>query len=92
LKRLDQLVYSEFEAPQGRKRKMNFQHVENLLIRFRGQAVNIKTVLGGVYEGTITDVTNDYVTLKMKGPGTDDDQVVVVLLHSIESVVLVPGA
>ncbi len=66
---------------------MNFQHVENLLIRFRGQAVNIKTVSGAVYEGTITDVTNDYVTLKMKGPGTDDHQVVV-LLHSIESVVL----
>jgi len=70
---------------------MSFQHVENLLIRFRGQAVNIKTVSGGVYEGTITDVTNDYVTLKMKGPGADDDQVVV-LLHSIESVVLVAGA
>ena len=70
---------------------MNFQHVENLLIRFRGQAVNIKTVSGGVYEGTISDVTNDYVTLKMKGAGVDDDQVVV-LLHSIESVVLVAGA
>ena len=40
---------------------MNFQHVENLLIRFRGQAVDIKTMSGGVYEGTITDVTNDYV-------------------------------
>src|SRR5438067_1602120 len=91
LKRLDRVVLSEFEALQGRKRKMNFQHVENLLIRFRGQAVNIKTVSGGVYEGTITDVTNDYVTLRMKGPRTDDDQVVV-LLHSIESVVLVTGA
>ena len=91
MKRLDRLVYSEIEAPQWRKRKMNFQHVENLLIRFRGQGVNIKTVSGGVYEGTITDVTNDYVTLKMKGRGTDDDQVVV-LLHSIESVVLVAGA
>jgi len=70
---------------------MNFQHVENLLIRIRGQAVNIKTVSGGVYEGTITDVTNDYVTLRTKGPGTNDDQVVV-LLHSIESVVLVARA
>ena len=91
MKRVNRLVYSEIEAQQGRKRKLNFQHVENLLIRIRGQAVNIKTVSGGVYEGTITDVTNDYVTLKMKGPGTDDDQVVV-LLHSIESVVLVAGA
>ena len=70
---------------------MNFQHVENLLIRVRGHAVSIKTVSGGVYEGTISDVTNDYVTLKMKGPETDDDQVVV-LLHSIESVVVVGGA
>ncbi|PYS57841.1 MAG: hypothetical protein DMF74_25045 [Acidobacteria bacterium] len=70
---------------------MDFQHVENLLIRFRAKAVNIKTISGGVYEGTITDVTNDYVTLKMKGPETDDDQVVV-LLHSIESVVVVGGA
>ena len=70
---------------------MSFQHVENLLIRVRGHAVSIKTVSGGVYEGTISDVTNDYVTLKMKGPETDDDQVVV-LLHSIESVVVVGGA
>ena len=91
LKRLDRLVYSEIEASQGWKRKMDFQHVENLLIRFRAKAVNIKTISGGVYEGTITDVTNDYVTLKMKGPETDDDQVVV-LLHSIESVVVVGGA
>jgi hypothetical protein len=91
LKRLDRLVYSEIEPQQGRKKKMNFQHVENLLIRIRGQAVNIKTVSGGVYEGTITDVTNDYVTLRMKGPGTNDDQVVV-LLHSIESVVLAARA
>jgi hypothetical protein len=66
---------------------MNFQHVENLLIRFRSQAVTIKTVSGGIYEGTISDVTNDYVTLKIKSEGADDNPVVV-LLHSIESVVL----
>jgi len=64
---------------------MNFQHVENLLIRYRGQTVNIKTVSGGVYEGSISDVTNDYVTLKVKDAGPEDDHVVV-LLHSIESV------
>jgi len=64
---------------------MNYQHIENLLIRFRGQVVNIKTVSGGVYEGSITDVTNDYVTLKVKGTAGEDDQVIV-LLHSIESV------
>jgi ferredoxin-fold anticodon binding domain-containing protein len=64
---------------------MNYQHVENLLIRFRGQLVNIKTVSGGVYEGVITDVTNDYVALKVKSDDGQSDQVIV-LLHSIESV------
>ena len=65
---------------------MNYQHVENLLIRFRGQLVNIKTVSGGVYEGVVTDVTNDYVALKIKSGDGQTDQVIV-LLHSIESVV-----
>ena len=45
---------------------MNYQHIENLLIRFRGQSVTIKTASGGVYEGSISDVTNDYVALKVK--------------------------
>ncbi len=40
---------------------MNYQHVENLLIRYRGEAVDIKTISGGLYEGSINDVTNDYV-------------------------------
>ena len=64
---------------------MNYQHVENLLIRYRGQAVNIKTVSGGVYEGTISDVTNDYVSLKLAGAG-GETQLVIILLHSIESI------
>jgi len=64
---------------------MRFQHIENLLIRFRGQAVDIKTMSGGVYEGTIADVTNDYVALKVQGTDSETDQVIV-LLHSIESV------
>ena len=65
--------------------KMNLQHVENLLIRYRGDAVNIKTISGGVYEGLVLDVTNDYVSLKMKDAGGGED-VVIVLLHAIESV------
>jgi ferredoxin-fold anticodon binding domain-containing protein len=64
---------------------MNFQHIENLLIRFRGQLVNIKTVSGGVYEGVVNDVTNDYVALRVKSADGEGDQVIV-LLHSIESV------
>jgi ferredoxin-fold anticodon binding domain-containing protein len=64
---------------------MNYQHIENLLIRFRGQLVNIKTVSGGVYEGAISDVTNDYVALKIKS-GNGEGEQVIVLLHSIESV------
>jgi ferredoxin-fold anticodon binding domain-containing protein len=64
---------------------MNYQHIENLLIRFRGQSVAIKTVSGGVYEGTVNDVTNVYVALKKKSDSSDDN-LVIVLLHSIESV------
>ena len=64
---------------------MNYQHVENLLIRYRGQAVSIKSISGGLYEGTISDVTNDYVSLKMSGDSGGGD-LVIVLLHAIESV------
>jgi len=64
---------------------MSQQHVENLLLRHRNQTVNIKTMSGGVYEGIVTDVTNDYVALKAKSADGDDD-VVIVLLHSIESI------
>ena len=64
---------------------MNYQHIENLLIRFRGQSVAIKTVSGGVYEGMVNDVTNDYVALKTRNQGSEDN-LVIVLLHSIESV------
>jgi ferredoxin-fold anticodon binding domain-containing protein len=65
---------------------MGHQHVENLLIRYRGQAVSIKTMSGGVYEGTVNDVTNDYVALKVRDSAGSDD-VVYVLLDAVESVV-----
>ncbi len=64
---------------------MNYQHIENLLIRYRGQAVDVKTISGGVYEGVINDVTNDYVALKVRDAAGSED-VVFVLLHAIESV------
>ena len=61
---------------------MGHQHLENLLIRYRNQMVTIKTMSGQVYDGTIADVTNDYVALKCN-PNQD---LVIVLLHSIESI------
>jgi hypothetical protein len=42
---------------------MERQHTENLFRRFKGQLVTIKTVSGGIYEGRITEITNDYVSL-----------------------------
>jgi hypothetical protein len=63
---------------------MNYQHVENLLLRCRGQSVNIKSLSGGIYEGTISDVTNDYVSLKITST-TGETDLVIVLLHAIES-------
>ncbi len=65
---------------------MGLQHIENLLRRYRGQAVNIKTRSGSTYEGTIADITNDYVALATK---TNDEtrETVFVLLHSVEAVI-----
>ncbi|MDT5121627.1 MAG: hypothetical protein QOC96_1109 [Acidobacteriota bacterium] len=65
--------------------KMGMQHVENLLRRYRGQPVDIKTISGGVYEGTVAEITNDYVALVMKG-GDGTSEQVFVMFHSIESV------
>jgi hypothetical protein len=64
---------------------MGYQHLENLLIRYRNQAIAIKTVSGGVYEGVVADVTNDYVVIKEKSSAGETDTVVL-LLHSIESI------
>jgi hypothetical protein len=61
------------------------QRVENLLRRYRGQPVNIKTCSGGIYEGEVADVTNDYVALKIAG-GEDGQDTVFVVIHTIESV------
>ncbi len=64
---------------------MDLQRVENLFRRYKGQMVNIKTLSGGVYEGTVSDITSDYVALTIKTEGEGEDQVFV-LMHSIESV------
>jgi len=39
---------------------------------------------GGVYEGTISDVTNDYVALKVKDDAGEEAPRII-LLHAIES-------
>jgi hypothetical protein len=64
---------------------MDLQRVENLFRRYKGQTVNIKTLSGGVYEGTVLDTTSDYVALNIRSKDEGEDQVFV-LLHSIESV------
>jgi ferredoxin-fold anticodon binding domain-containing protein len=64
---------------------MGLQHIENMLRRYRGQVINVKTRSGGVYEGTVADITNDYVALAMKNDDESRDTVFV-LLHSIEAV------
>jgi 16S rRNA U1498 N3-methylase RsmE len=61
------------------------QHVENLLRRYRGQLVNIKTGSGGIYEGEIAEITNDYVALKVTN-GDDGRDTVFVVIHTIESI------
>lgn len=64
---------------------MDLQRVENMFRRYKGQSVNIKTVSGGVYEGVISEITNDYVALIINSEHEGRD-LVFVLLHSIESV------
>ena len=63
---------------------MGMQHIENMLRRYRGQAIDIKTISGGVYEGTIAEITGDYVALNVKSDEGTPEQVFV-MLQSIES-------
>lgn len=39
------------------------QHIENLFRRFKGEPVSVKTISGGIYEGKVMEITNDYVCL-----------------------------
>jgi 16S rRNA U1498 N3-methylase RsmE len=60
------------------------QHIENLLRRYRGQVVNLKTCSGGIYEGEVAEITNDYVALKVMN-GDDSRDTVFIVIHAIES-------
>jgi len=67
---------------------MPLQHAENLLRRYKGQVVIVKTMSGGLYEGRVTEITNDFVELiENKGGETAH---VFLLFQAIESV-LVPN-
>ena len=62
------------------------QHSENLFRRFRGETVTIKTVSGGIYEGRVSEVSNDWVRIV---EGRDEDAAQVFLFFSsIESVMV----
>ena len=66
---------------------MERQHTENLLRRFKGQLVNIKTLSGGIYEGRIGEITDDYVAL-IERENIEASQVFI-FFNSIESMIVV---
>ena len=68
---------------------MEGQHTENLLRRYKGKHVTIKTVAGGVYSGRVGEVTNDYVLL-IKGEAENQTQTYV-FLNAMESLLLIDG-
>jgi hypothetical protein len=67
--------------------EMGGQHTENLFRRLKGQLVNIKSVTGGVYEGRITEVTNDYVALVERKDAEPSE--VFVFFTAVESMIVV---
>lgn len=57
--------------------------MENLFRRFKGEKVNIKTISGGIYEGRVVEITNDYVCLGETSGA--DSQPVFIFFNAIES-------
>ena len=62
------------------------QHTENLFRRYKGETVTLKTISGGIYEGRIVEITNDYVALSKPSPDGVEDKPVFILFIAIESV------
>jgi hypothetical protein len=60
------------------------QHTENLFRRFKGEIVSLKSISGGIYEGRIVEITNDYVCLS--DTAGVDSKPVFILFTAIESV------
>jgi ribosome maturation factor RimP len=59
------------------------QHVENLFRRFKGEKISVKTVSGGIYEGRVVEITNDYVCLSETSGA--DSQPVFIFYTAVES-------
>ena len=66
---------------------MERQHTENLFRRYKGEPVNIKTMSAGIYQGKVTEVTNDYVCLVESGD-VEGSQVFI-FFSAIESLMVV---
>ena len=60
------------------------QHTENLLRRYKGKLVTIRSISGNVYKGEVGETTNDYVLLT--NSQTDNEPQTFVLLQAIESI------
>jgi len=66
------------------------QHTENLFRRYKGQLVIIKTISGGIYEGRVNEITNDFVGLIEKGKG--EPAQVFLVFNAIESIMAMEGS
>lgn len=66
---------------------MEGQQAENLFRRYKGQLVTVKTLSGGIYEGHITEITNNYISLVDRGKA--DPAQVFLFFNSIESMLVV---
>jgi len=62
---------------------MAAQHMENLFRRFKGEKVSLKTISGGIYEGRVVEITNDYVCLSETAGA--ESQPVFIFFTAIES-------
>lgn len=66
---------------------MGTQHTENLFRRYKGELVNVKTISGGVYEGRVNEITNDFISLVERG--ANESAPVFVFFSAIESIVVI---
>ena len=60
------------------------QHTENLLRRYKGNLVTIRSVSGTVYKGQVGEITNDYVLITDRQ--TDNETETFVLFAAMESI------